>query len=204
MKKKILTVLMVATMVVTCMACGESKKGSDTENNSSTEPTTVDSSFVEAVADENGNYIANGSFEEIEFTPWKVTNVDNVTEELDVYTRETDCYEGVQCLHFYSGSTDVNFTAEQTLRGLEAGTYKLTGFMQGDAAGDENAEVYLYVVVNGETLKVDGQLNGYVNWYEATLSGINVSDGDDVVIGIKVTTAPGGWGTIDALSLVKE
>ncbi len=203
MKKRLLSMLMVTAMVVTCMACGSTKSDDNTEKESSTE-NTVDTSIVEAVADANGNYIANGSFEELDFTPWKVTNVDDVTEELDVYTRETDCYEGVQCLHFYSGSTDVNFTAEQTLTGLEAGTYKLTGYMQGDAAGDENAEVYFYVIVNGETLKVDGQLNGYVNWYEATLSGITVAEGDDVVIGIKVTTAPGGWGTIDALTLVKE
>lgn len=156
-----------------------------------------------ATPDENGNYLINGSFEEIDFTGWTVNNIDDSTEELDIYTRDTDCYDGVQSLHFYSGSTNVSFTAEQTVNGLEEGSYKLTAYVQGDAAGDENASVYFYVITGGETLTVEAELNGYVNWYTAELSGINVTDGT-VTVGVSVNTAPGGWGTIDAISLVKE
>ncbi len=147
--------------------------------------------------------MVNGSFEEPDFTGWNVTNIDNVTEELDIYTRETDCFEGVQSLHFYSGSSDVNFTAEQTVSGLEAGTYKMTAHIQGDTAGDENASVYFYAIVNGETIKADASLNGYVNWYTAELAGLNVEDGE-VTVGVSVKIAPGGWGTIDDITLVKE
>ena len=85
----------------------------------------------------------------------------------------------------------------------DAGSYKLTAHIQGEAASDENASVYFYVVVNGETLKADGELNGYVNWYTAEISGIEPADGT-VTVGISVTTAPGGWGTIDDITLVKE
>lgn len=204
MKKKLLAVLMVTAMVVACAACGKTDEGtgSEAENSKESEVEKVaDTSIVEAVADANGNYILNGSFEEMDFTGWKVTNVDNTTEELDVYTRATDCYEGVQCLHFYSGATNVDFTAEQTLKGLEAGSYKLTAYVQGDATDEE---VIFYVTVNGETYEVAGELNGYVNWYAAELPGISVAAGDEVIVGIKVTTAPGGWGTIDAITLVKE
>ena len=52
-------------------------------------------------------------------------------------------------------------------------------------------------------VKVDGELNGYLNWYTAELSGIEPTDGK-ITVGIKVQTAPGGWGTIDNMSLVKE
>lgn len=180
--KKLLSVLLALTMVLALVACGGAPK---------------------AEPDENGNYVVNGSFEEVDFTGWTVTNIDNVTEELDIYTRETDCYDGVQSLHFYSGASDVNFTAEQTISGLEAGSYKLTAYIQGDAAGDENASVFFYAVINGETYKVDAELNGYVNWFEATLDGLNVESGN-VTIGVSVTTAPGGWGTIDNITLVKE
>lgn len=203
MRKKFLSMLLVTGMVLTCVACGGTEEEKDNETGGSTEATTTESQAIQAVADENGNYVVNGSFEEADFTGWTVTNVDDVTEELDVYTRESDCFEGVQCLHFYSGSNDVNFKAEQSLTGLETGSYKLTAHIQGDAAGDENAEVYFYVIVGGETIKVEGELNGYVNWYTAELPGINVTDGD-IVIGINVTTAPGGWGTIDDITLVKE
>ena len=156
-----------------------------------------------AQADENGNYVINGSFEEPDFTGWEVTNVDNVTEELDIYTRETDCCDGVQSLHFYSGSSDVNFTAQQTISGLEEGSYRLAGQLQGEAAGDDNAAVYLYAVVNGETLKAEVDLSGYLNWQTAELSGLTPDNGE-ITIGVSVSTAPGGWGTIDQITLVKE
>ncbi len=156
-----------------------------------------------AEPDKNGNYLINGSFEEVDFTGWTVTNIDNVTEELDVYTRETDCFEGAQSMHFYSGSNNVDFMAEQTVSGLEDGTYKLTAHIQGEAAGDENAEVYFYAVVGGEQMKADGELNGYVNWYTVELTGITPTDGE-ITVGVRVSTAPGGWGTIDDISLVKE
>ena len=141
-----------------------------------------------ATADENGNYLINGSFEEADFTGWTVNNVNDSTEELDIYDRDTDCFEGVQSLHFYSGSSNVDFSAEQTVNGLEEGTFKLTAHIQGDA---------------GEEIKVDGELNGYVNWYTAEIPDLKPADGE-ITVGVRVTTAPGGWGTIDDLTLVKE
>lgn len=187
MSKKILSVLLAAGILTVLAGCGNSEGGSGQK----------------AQADANGNYVVNGSFEEVDFTGWNVTNIDNLTEELDVYTRETDAYEGGQSLHFYSGSNNVSFTAEQTISGLEEGSYKLTGHIQGEAAGDENASVYFYAIVNGETIKADAVLGGYVNWYTAELTGLNVTDGE-ITIGISVFTAPGGWGTIDDITLVKE
>ncbi len=187
MKKKVLALLMAAFMAIGVVACG----AADENNNA-----------IKAAADANGNYVVNGSFEEADFTGWTVTNIDNTTEELDIYSRETDCLDGVQSLHFYSGTSEVNFTAEQSLTGLEKGTYKLSASIQGDGEGD-NAEIYFYAIVGDEKLTVEGELNGYVNWYTAELKDINVTDGD-VTIGISVKTAAGGWGTIDAITLVKE
>ena len=196
LKKKIGYVLLAACMLTALAGCGKSE-GTQAQSGGA-----QGDSGAKAEADENGNYLVNGSFEEADFTGWNINNIDDVTEELDIYTRETDCYEGVQSLHFYSGSSDVNFTAEQTVSGLEAGSYKLTGHVQGDAAGDANASVYFYAVVNGETVKADASLDGYVNWYTAELTGLNVTD--EVTVGVSVTTAPGGWGTIDDITLVKE
>ncbi|MDE6386844.1 MAG: hypothetical protein K2L82_03420 [Lachnospiraceae bacterium] len=197
MKRKLCLGLAAACMFMILAGCG--KTGGGQGENGSAQV----SASVTATADEKGNYLVNGSFEEPDFTGWNVTNIDNVTEELDVYTRETDCFEGVQSLHFYSGSSDVNFTAEQTVSGLEAGTYKMTAHIQGDTAGDENASVYFYAVINGETIKADASLNGYVNWYTAELAGLSVEDGE-VTVGVSVKIAPGGWGTIDDITLVKE
>ncbi len=195
MKNKLVAMTLTLTMISALTGCGSSAASGDT--NSSADTAAV------AQADENGNYVINGSFEEADFTPWVVTNIDDVTEELDVYDRDTDAYEGVQSLHFYSGSSDVNFTAEQTISGLESGNYKFTGHIQGDDVGDENASVYFYVEVGGERQEIETSLDGYVAWNTSELSGIAV-DGEDVVVGVSVTLAPGGWGTIDDITLVKE
>ena len=192
MKKKMISFLMAMCMTVALAGCGNSESVS-----------SGSTSVAKAQAGENGNYVVNGSFEEADFTGWNVTNIDDVTEELDIYTRDTDCYEGLQSLHFYSGSNDINFTAEQTISGLDEGSYKLTGHIQGDTAGDNNASIYFYAIVGGEEIKADASLNGYVNWYTAELSGLNVTDGE-ITIGVSVTIAPGGWGTIDDITLVKE
>ena len=201
MKKRVLAGILTVGMAVMIAGCGgnggSNNGGNDKGSDGGAAGTTV------AVADEKGNYVVNGSFEEPDFTGWTINNVDNVTEELDIYTRDTDCYDGVQSLHFYSGASDVNFTAEQTLTGLEDGSYKLTGYIQGDTAGDTNSSIYFYAVVNGETIKADAALKGYVNWDTVEISGLNVSGGE-ITIGVNVTNAAGGWGTIDAISLVKE
>ena len=183
MKKRVISGLLLIGMLVIFTSCGSTGGAS-------------------ATADENGNYLVNGDFEAAELTGWTLNNVDDVTEELDLYTRETDCYDGVQCLHFYS-TKDVNFTAEQTLTGLEAGTYKLSGYIQGDTAGDADSSIYFYAVINGETFKIDTTVNGYLTWNEAVLEGLNVTDGE-ITVGVSVTNAPNGWGTIDAITLVKE
>ncbi len=189
MGKKLVVGLLTLGMLVSLVGCGKTD--------------SADSAVTTAQADENGNYVVNSSFEESDFTGWNVTNVDDVTEELDIYDRATDCIDGVQSLHFYSGSNDVNFKAEQTISGLEEGTYKLTGHIQGEAPGDENAEVYFYAIVNGETIKADGALTGYVAWDTVEITGLSAENGE-ITIGVNVKTAPGGWGTVDDITLVKE
>lgn len=207
MKKKLVTCLVMLAMIVTLVGCGNTEEDSEGDiSKTNTENIVSDEEEVSepmtATADENGNYIINGSFEEADFTGWTVNNINDVTEELDIYTRETDCYDGVQCLHFYSPK-DVNFTVEQTVTGLEAGNYKLTAYVQGDNAGDENSSIYLYAIINGETIKADTSLNGYLAWNLAELSELNVADGE-ITVGVSVTNAPGGWGTIDNIMLTKE
>lgn len=155
-----------------------------------------------ATPDENGNYIVDGGFEGTDLSPWTVNNVDNVTEEINIYTRDTDCLSGLQSLHFYS-SGDVNFTIEQTLEGLEKGTYKLCGSIQGDTAGDANSDVYMYAVSAGNEMTVDADLKGYLTWNTVEIATIEVTDGK-LTVGFNVTNAPGGWGTIDDITLVKE
>lgn len=97
MKKKVMASLLLIGMMAVLTACGSANESS-------------------AKADENGNYLVNGSFEDAELTGWTLNNVDDVTEKL---------------------------------------------------------------------------------------GALNVKDGE-ITVGISVTNAPGGWGTIDGITLVKE
>ena len=76
MEKESLGVVMAAGMIAALTGCEQS-------------------AAVKATADANGNYLVNGSFEEADFTGWTVTNIDNVTEELNIYDRDTDCFDSV-------------------------------------------------------------------------------------------------------------
>ena len=49
--------------------------------------------------------------------------------------------------------------------------------------------VYFYAVVNGEEIKVDGELNGYVNWYTAEIPDLKPADGE-ITVGARVTRHP--------------
>lgn len=75
------------------------------------------------------------------------------TEELDIYDRDTDCFEGVQSLHFYSGSSNVDFSAGTDGERTGGRHLQTDGTIQGDAGRDKNATVYFYAVVNGEETK---------------------------------------------------
>ncbi|MCL2050869.1 MAG: hypothetical protein FWG91_03920 [Lachnospiraceae bacterium] len=150
-----------------------------------------------AVADANGNFIPNGNFDDgDDLSPWVITN--EITEEVDLYDRATDAISGSGSLHFYSPGT-VDFLAVQELSGLEDGTYVLACFMQGDAA---EHEIFLFAESGGTRFEVEGTLNGYVNWNNPSVD-VTVSGGS-ITVGISVTTGPGGWGTIDDVTLIKK
>ena len=67
MKRKIAAFLLAICLAGSLAACGKGP--------------------AKAEPDENGNYVVNGGFEAADFTGWTVTNIDDVTEELDVYTQ---------------------------------------------------------------------------------------------------------------------
>ena len=78
MRKKFLGILLAAGVIAAMTGCGST-------NN-------VDGE--KATADENGNYLINGSFEEADFTGWTVNNANDSTEELDIYDRDTAVSRG--------------------------------------------------------------------------------------------------------------
>jgi len=210
MKKKIVAALLVVGLAMSMMACsGNTKTGTD-ESQKKQEASQSDDkkddkkeevkNEFEAKADANGNFVVNGGFEEGNLDGWKLTNKD--CDEFNLYDRTTDCHDGEKSMHFYS-TKNFEVSAEQKLTGLENGKYTLSGFVQGDTAGDKDGRIYFYAVAGTDKKEVDGKLAGYLAWDEIKVEGIEVTDGT-LTIGIAVKNAANGWGTIDGVTLVKE
>lgn len=209
MKKKIVATLLVAGLAMSMMACSGNTKTETEESQKKQEASQPEEdkgnkeevkNEFEAKADANGNFVVNGGFEEGDLDGWKLTNKD--CDEFNLYDRTTDCHDGEKSMHFYS-TKNFEISAEQKLTGLENGTYTLSGFVQGDTAGDKEGRIYFYAVAGADKKEADGKLSGYLAWDEVKVEGIEVTDGT-LTIGIAVKNAANGWGTIDGVTLVKE
>jgi arabinogalactan endo-1,4-beta-galactosidase len=147
----------------------------------------------------NLNYVQNPSFEDADTSMWMV-NYPNGNACTDIQNKASDCVTGENAFHFYSVA-EQEFTVEQTVSGLAAGTYNATTNIQGGDVGDD-AVVQLYVIVGDQRYESDPvTLDGWVNWKKPAISDIPVDGSSDVVIGMYVKCAAKGWGTIDDFEL---
>lgn len=145
------------------------------------------------------NAVKNPSFEESDMSMWNVT-YSGSKNPTDVQEKEADAVSGVNSFHFWDSDV-FEFDVEQTLSGLAEGNYTLNAHIQGGDVGAD-AEIYLYAVVDGTTYQSDPvTLDGWVNWQVPQITDIPVSGASDLVIGMHVSSAGGGWGTIDDVYL---
>lgn len=148
------------------------------------------------------NYVQNPGFEEKNTAMWKVT-YNGSSNPTDVQTKESDALTGVNSFHFWSREA-LDFSVEQTVTGLSEGTYTLNAGIQGGDVGSE-AQIYLYAVAGDTTYRSEPvTLSGWGNWQTPEIKGLVLDGGTEVTIGIHVTAAARGWGTIDDFYLYKE
>jgi len=55
-------------------------------------------------------------------------------------------------------------------------------------------------MVNGETYSTKFTLDGWVNWQDVLVDGIELKTGDEVTFGVSVKASAGAWGTFDDFS----
>ena len=150
------------------------------------------------------NFLQNPGFETGDLTGWEVTDFGK-TEQLYVEDKITDSNEGTCHMHFWSpGENTVEFTLEQTVTGLKAGTYKFTVSIMGGDGG--TTEIYAYAKVNGEMLpqKAPLEITGYDQWHTGRVEGIEIAEGQTVTVGVYVRcggAGNGAWGKIDKAML---
>ena len=152
------------------------------------------------------NYLVNDSFETGDLTGWKLTELGKA-DELYVENKPTDSVTGLFHMHFWSAAANsVEFTLEQEVQNLTAGSYKFSISIMGGDCGE--TEIYAYVKVNGQIVGTAPlTINGYGNWDTAWIHDIAYAQGDTIVVGIYVKcqgSGNGAWGKIDDAMLNSE
>ena len=156
------------------------------------------SEVTATVTVERVNYVQNPSFEDADTSMWTVTYAGD-TDPTDYQVKAADAHSGEVAFHFWSGSSDMEFSIEQSFTDLEPGTYELSAFSQGgDLSADASME--LYAVVDGKELTDPFMLTTYADWQNPTVSGIKVTDGT-LTIGVRYQCNMNSWGTLDDVTL---
>ena len=144
----------------------------------------------------NYNFLENWSFEDGE-TGWTATAMGSF-DELYVEDKVSDSMTGTKHYHFWGSSANtVEFTLEQEVADLKAGSYDYAISIMGGDGGE--TDIYAYVKLNGELVATaDTQITVYNEWHTAEISGIEYHEGDTLTVGIYVKCAgPNAWGKID-------
>lgn len=146
------------------------------------------------------NFLTNWSFEDGE-TGWTATAL-KAFDQFYVEDKSTDSVTGTKHYHFWGeGSDCVEFTLEQEVQNLPAGSYRYEISVMGGDGG--NTEIYAYVKVNGQVVATaDTTITVYNEWHTAVIDRIEYSEGDSIVVGIYVKcSGPNAWGKIDDAKL---
>ena len=155
-----------------------------------------------AVTIEFQNYVKNASFEENDRSMWVTTpEGSNASDPTDFQEKAADAHTGDFALHYWSES-EMQFTVEQTVTGLEPGTYEASVFSQGGDF-DDTAKLTFYVVADGDMVYEKEIVNkGWAVWQNPKIKDIE-STSDTMVIGVRVKGNPKSWGTFDDFALYK-
>ena len=149
------------------------------------------------------NHLQNWSFEDEENGEWVATNISGC-EQLYIEEKKTDSVTGTKHYHFYSAAANtVEFTLEQQVENLPAGTYRYEIAIMGGDGGDVN--IYAYVKINGvEVARTPSTITSYNVWDKPVIEGVQVQEGDVVTVGVYVKcsgSGNGAWGKIDDAKL---
>ena len=144
------------------------------------------------------NYAVNPGFEDKNRSMWKVS-YEGEADPTDYQVKADDAHSGETAFHFWSGDSDMEFSLEQEVTGLENGTYQLSVFSQvGDMSSDASMELYAVTADGGQTAPF--MLTTYNDWQNPTIKEIKVTDGT-VKIGVRFQCNVGSWGTVDDFTL---
>ncbi|QUL57106.1 glycosyl hydrolase 53 family protein [Paenibacillus tritici] len=118
-----------------------------------------------------------------------------LTGDTSAVSTDKDVHSGALALHYYSADP-AEFTASQTLTGLDNGTYSLSAWVSGGGS-EEVSEIFA-----GNTTQSFTN-TGWQQWTKAVLDSIEVTDGT-LTLGAHYKLSDGQWGNIDDFELIKK
>lgn len=143
------------------------------------------------------NYVKNSGLEDADMSMWKLDG--NGVARVE----DNNKHSGMFSLKFWDDKP-VKFTAEQTITGVPSGKYDLGVFLQGGDAGD-NAVFELYVSVNGgEKQTAQSGVTAWMEWKNPIVKNIEIPEGAEVLIGVRVDAPAKAWGAWDDFSLTES
>ncbi|GAA5519111.1 hypothetical protein Lsed01_01549 [Demequina sediminis] len=151
---------------------------------------------VLASAGEGANLVVNGGFED-GAAPWTGSGTGYTLSS----SSTSDVYEGSRTAHFYSGA-DFQFTIQQEITDVPAGTYRLTAVAHGESGDGDTA--YITAASGIASVSDDVLLEGWQAYHTSRTDLLSVVEGATVTVSATFDLSGGSWGAIDAFELVAE
>lgn len=139
------------------------------------------------------NFLQNYSFEEDDTSMWVITDVSGTTDEAYIINKPSDAVTGDKSMHFYS-TGNVDFTIEQTVTGLEPGTYYFQITLHGGDATTQDMSIY--AIADGQTYTAPTDVGGWTSYRSPRIEAITTTDGT-ITVGAHIVSCPGSWGNLD-------
>ncbi|MCM1088452.1 MAG: glycosyl hydrolase 53 family protein [Muribaculaceae bacterium] len=191
----------------------ETEEPEDTDEKLPKEVPTNKTVNADTVAVTGDNLLQNSNFETGTADPWVITVTTGTAADASVTNKNNNDHTGGSnnkySLHFYSDNA-ISFTAEQTVKNLEAGTYVFGGYAIGEDKADGAKEQLAYVDVYGSdgTKKGDRKTTAFSmpgwgdgTWKNPEVTGIEITAGDYLVVGVSIQGEAASWADIDDLYL---
>ncbi|HPJ01936.1 MAG TPA: glycosyl hydrolase 53 family protein [Candidatus Limiplasma sp.] len=147
------------------------------------------------------NYLRNPRFEDEDMSMWRIENINGVTDQ--VYRTESinDIKSGKGLFHFYDPEA-AEFRIEQTVTGLQDGSYNFSLYIMGGDAKEQH--MYIYAIVGGEVFATaEMSITKWQEWQHPTIENIPVTGGTITVGAYVQASGSGPWGKLDDWMLNK-
>lgn len=146
------------------------------------------------------NWLINGDFETGSVDPWSLTASEWPTT-FWIYSSAGNSAHDTYAVSFY-GESGFDLSLAQSVSGLPAGTYELSGQAHGEDVGTSDLELSLVATAAEDEATTPFALTGWQQWNRQAVTVMVGADGT-MTAAVEGTGSAGDWGWIDDLTLVR-